>query len=47
MFSLLPPTRAHTFILIFTKPPSSPFPSTYTSRTQNNEWRLSIWATVD
>jgi len=30
MFSLQPPTRAHTFILIFTKPPSSPFPCTHT-----------------
>jgi len=30
MFSLLAPTRAHTFILIFTKPPSSPFLCTHT-----------------
>jgi len=45
MFSLLPPTRAHTFILIFTKP-HHPLSSAHTPRTQNNEWRLSIWANV-
>jgi hypothetical protein len=36
MFSLLPPTRAHTFILIFTKPPSSPFLYTHSAHKITN-----------